>query len=335
MTPPSQFQTGIFLISLDFELYWGVRDKRSLDSYRENLQGTREAVLDLLRLFEERGVHATWSTVGFLFQDSQEALNRVIPEKLPGYQDQNLCPYQYIQQTSELFPEYHFAADLIQKIARTPGQEIGTHTYCHFYCLEDGVSRESFSADLSLARAAGEQCGLVPRSLVFPRNQWREDFLSLLPDHGLTCYRGVEQHPAYTATSNRNQGYLRRAARLLDTYINLTGHHTFGPVRCGPSPPYNLPASRFLRPYSPRLRLLDSLKERRIVQSMRYAAAQKQAFHLWWHPHNFGSCRPENLEFLKTVLDEYGRLASRQGMRSLNMVETADEVSRTQAIPRR
>lgn len=332
---PSHFQTGIFLISLDFELYWGVRDKRSLESYQENLHGTREAVVDLLSLFEKWGVHATWSTVGFLFQESQESLSRTTADQLPGYRDPNLCPYRYFQGTPELKTEFHFAEDLIQKIARTPGQEVGTHTYSHFYCLEEGVSRESFSEDLRLARAVGEKSGTPPRSLVFPRNQWREEFLSLLPEHGLTCYRGVEQHPAYAATSNREQGYLRRAIRLLDTYLNLTGHHTFGPDRCGASPPFDLPASRFLRPYSPRLRLLDPLKKRRIIQSMRHAAARKQAFHLWWHPHNFGKHRKKNLEFLRTLLEEYGSLAASTGMRSLNMVEAAAEVSRAQAIPKR
>jgi hypothetical protein len=35
---------GALVISLDFELHWGVRDKRSVASYRENLLGARRAV---------------------------------------------------------------------------------------------------------------------------------------------------------------------------------------------------------------------------------------------------------------------------------------------------
>ena len=64
-TPPF----GALVISLDFELHWGVRDKRPVDGpYRENLLGAREAIPQMLDLFEEFGVAATWATVGFLFR---------------------------------------------------------------------------------------------------------------------------------------------------------------------------------------------------------------------------------------------------------------------------
>jgi len=42
---------GIFTISLDFELYWGVRDKRTIDQYRSNLSGVRSAVTQMLQTF--------------------------------------------------------------------------------------------------------------------------------------------------------------------------------------------------------------------------------------------------------------------------------------------
>ena len=29
--------SGVFTISLDFELFWGVRDNRTIDSYKKNL----------------------------------------------------------------------------------------------------------------------------------------------------------------------------------------------------------------------------------------------------------------------------------------------------------
>ena len=63
MTKPN----SIFTISLDFELYWGVRDKRSVGAYKDHLLGVQRAVPELLGLFEKNGVHATWATVGFLF----------------------------------------------------------------------------------------------------------------------------------------------------------------------------------------------------------------------------------------------------------------------------
>jgi polysaccharide deacetylase len=322
----SQFRTGLFLISLDFELYWGVRDKRSLEAYGEQLRHTRQAVLKLLSLFQAYGIHATWSTVGFLLLESREALFKTQPAQRPGYRDENLCPYTYSEHEAHLETEVHFAPDLAQRIADTKGQEIGTHTFSHFYCLEDGVSSESFSADLQCAQEVGRRAGLPPESLVFPRNQWRDDFLRLLPGFGIRCYRGVEAHPIYRATPGREQGSYRRALRLLDSYLNLTGHHTFGPVRCGRTPSYNLPASRFLRPYSKSLAWLDPLKKKRIVSSMRYAAQNRQAFHLWWHPHNFGQNLEANLAFLESILLEYSALYEQYGFRSMNMKEMTDEL---------
>lgn len=44
--------SGGFVISLDFELHWGVRDHRSVDEYRPNLLGVRQALPAMLELFE-------------------------------------------------------------------------------------------------------------------------------------------------------------------------------------------------------------------------------------------------------------------------------------------
>ena len=134
-------------------------------------------------------------------------------------------------------------------------------------------------------------------------------------------------HPAHAATAGRHQGYIRRAIRLIDSYLPITGHHTFGPNRCTGEVPYNIPASRFLRPYTPKLRWFDPLKKKRILASLRHAATHKQAFHLWWHPHNFGRHLEQNAGFLERILQEYRLLSDRFGMRALSMSETAKELA--------
>ena len=65
---------GVFVISLDFELYWGVRHLPLVAKYLGNLRGARAAVVALLKLFAEYEIHATWATVGFLFCDGTGAL---------------------------------------------------------------------------------------------------------------------------------------------------------------------------------------------------------------------------------------------------------------------
>ncbi len=126
---------GIFTVSLDFELYWGVRDKRSIDEYKYNLHGVREAVSEMLRIFSDNNIHATWATVGFLFFKDSEDLKKNIPKLLPKYNREELSPYKYIDENSGLDTVYHFAPEIIKLILEHEGQEIGTHTFSHYYCL--------------------------------------------------------------------------------------------------------------------------------------------------------------------------------------------------------
>ena len=81
------------MISLDFELYWGVRHLPSVNRYTRNLVGARIAVPAILNLFSEYGIHATWAVVGFLFFDHTRALIEHAPALRPGYYDTKLSPY--------------------------------------------------------------------------------------------------------------------------------------------------------------------------------------------------------------------------------------------------
>lgn len=72
---------GTLLISLDFELFWGVLDCHTYDSYGKNVLGGRNAIPKLLELFKKYGVHATWATVGMMFADNVEDLFTYCPSK--------------------------------------------------------------------------------------------------------------------------------------------------------------------------------------------------------------------------------------------------------------
>ena len=50
---------GRFVISLDFELLWGVRDHCDRQSYGANVLGARQAIPRMLDLFAETDVRAT------------------------------------------------------------------------------------------------------------------------------------------------------------------------------------------------------------------------------------------------------------------------------------
>ena len=59
--------TPTLIVSLDYELFWGLQDAWTLEEYEQNLLGVREVVPKMLKLFEKHGIHATWAAVGFLF----------------------------------------------------------------------------------------------------------------------------------------------------------------------------------------------------------------------------------------------------------------------------
>ena len=163
---------GTLVISLDCELYWGVRDKRTIQEYQQNLLGVRRAAQEMLTVFSEYDVHATWATVGFLFFGSRAELTEHLPQQRPAYLDRTLCPYRYMAECERLEEVYHFAPDLIESIQRHSGQEIASHTFSHYYCLEPGQDVATFREDIAAAVQAASARGITLRSLVFPRNQY-------------------------------------------------------------------------------------------------------------------------------------------------------------------
>lgn len=318
------------VISQDFELHWGVRDKRSVAAYRENLLGARQAVPAMLRLFEEFSIHVTWATVGFLFFDGRDDLLAHLPRALPEYKDSRYSPYPHISQVgaSEAADPYHFAPSLVRQILLTPGQEIGTHTFSHFYCLEPGNDEIAFEADLDAAQQAAARFGVSLRSIVFPRNQVNERYLSICARRGLLAYRGTQPSRFHEPKSSSEASWVDRAGRLADNYLPLSGHNGYSLSRSSSVLPYNVRASFFLRPHSQRLTRLEPLRKRRLLNELSYAARNGQIYHLWWHPHNFGKNLQQNLEFLKVVLGHFADLRARYGMQSLNMAELAEEHAR-------
>ena len=180
---------GIFIISLDFELHWGVRDVKTVQQYHENLLGVRSVVPALLATFAAYGIHATWATVGLLFFRSREELLRALPIERPAYKDERLSPYSDILRIGldEDTDPYHFGRSLIDQIQLSPAQEIGTHTFSHYYCLEPMQRESAFRADLEAAFAVAGQAGITLQSIVFPRNQYDARSLRITRALGLKC----------------------------------------------------------------------------------------------------------------------------------------------------
>jgi peptidoglycan/xylan/chitin deacetylase (PgdA/CDA1 family) len=317
---------GALVISLDFELHWGVRDKCPVDGpYRENLLGARTAIPRMLDLFEEFQIAATWATVGFLFAESRREREQFSPGIRPNYADPQLDAYAEVTGDDEVSDPLHYAGSLIRQINARDRQEIATHTFSHYYGLEPGETRDAFAADLRSAVAIASHHGIDVRSIVFPRNQFHPGYEELLKQAGITSYRGNETNWMYRPRRRSQETLTVRAPRLLDHYVSLSGSKVVPWSQVlQPNGLCNVRASMFLRPYSERRRSFEPARHRRIAGGIQAAAEQRGIFHLWWHPHNFGAQTEQNLEFLRRLLDVFAECRSKHGMQSLSMAGVAD-----------
>ncbi len=315
---------GRFVISLDFELHWGVRDQWSVDQYRSNLLGVREVVPRILELFEGCQIHATWATVGFLMAEDRDELLDHLPDVRGAYMDPRLDPYTELPTVgqNERDDPFHYAPSLVQLVAMAPDQEIATHTLSHFYVLDPGVSDDAFRADIKAALGLAASHHLAPTSIVFPRNQVSAPALRICQELGLTAFRGTErawyQHPR-----RGTDPQIARVCRLVDAYVPLGTHHLQHAHEV--SGVVNVPQTRFLRPCHGSFGRLDAVRLARIDAAMTAAAEAQKIFHLWWHPHNFGADPASNLAFLAKIIERYARLRDSFGFNSMTMCEVADE----------
>jgi len=253
-----------------------------------------------------------------------DELNNNLPDKIPHYDSALLNAYEYINKHATPNQLKHFSPEVILKISKVTGQEIGTHTFSHYYCSEKGQSIDEFDCDIELAVKIAQKFDLDINSLVFPRNQYNAEYLEVLKKYNITSYRGNEEYWVYRDGFKLDDGYLKRAIRLLDSYINISGYNCLSFKEISNTFPYNISASYFLRPFSNKLKYFDRFKEKRILDSMTHAAKNNLVFHLWWHPHNFGINLENNMSFLLKIMQHYKKLENKYGMTSLNMGEISD-----------
>lgn len=340
MLDKRQMKTGVaggkFVISLDFELFWGVHDVFSKADYAENIYGAHQAVREMLRLFEEYEVKATWAVVGMLAFETVEAFDAYLPEMKPHYTEEKRSSYYHASREpiSQNEHDLYFAPELIHAINETAGQEIGSHTFSHYYGLEKGQTLDAFIADAHAFMDV--MCHREDRgqSIVFPRNQVNPSYLSTCRDLGFLAYRGNEQGWVYQIKQNDRKHMLKRALRLLDTYVNLFGHQTYAVPAVNEGVPVNIQGSQQLKPVpaSRWLKLLEGRRLQRILRAMTHAAQQGEIYHLWWHPHNFGVRLRENLAFLTRILQHYQELKQTYHFHSITMGGLASDIINKQTI---
>ncbi|MDX1760582.1 MAG: polysaccharide deacetylase family protein [Christiangramia sp.] len=317
---------GALIISLDFELLWGVFDTIDYINKKSYFQNTRAVIPAILKEFQDNNIHATWATVGMLFNKDWKEWEDNVPRVLPEYKNRKLSAYDFGRKNKGVHTEdLCFAPDLIDQILNTSGQEIGTHTYSHYYCLEPDQTAEAFKQDLKQSIHLAEKVGVELKSLVFPRNQINEDYLNICADLGIINVRSNPQ--SWYWNNSRSEALVTKLARTGDAYLPL-GKKSYSRAELQDSTGFPLTqrASRFLRPIEEN-RHLRKFKLKRILQEMESAAQNGEIYHLWWHPHNFGDNPAESINDLRILIEEYSDLNRKYDFRSLNMMELGESFS--------
>lgn len=296
------------IVSLDFELHWGVFDTYG-ESYNANILGAREAIPKILALFKKYNIHATWAVVGLLFNENKNELARYSPLLKPSYENPKLNSYNCDIGDNENSDKLHYAHSIIKLIKESPNQELASHSYSHYYCQAKGQTMEQFDNDIqSAVTIAKDKFSIDLKSFVFPKNQVNYEYLEVLKRHSFSVYRD-------SSPITFKWVFFERVFRLVDSFLKLSNYsknnvEEYQGLKA-------IKGDRFLRPHT--FSFLSYLMLRRIKNEMTFAAKNKSIYHLWWHPHNFGKNLDKNLDNLEAILKEYVALQRKFNMKSVCM----------------
>ncbi len=316
-------KNGSLVISLDFELVWGLFDHIEITDKVSYFNNTLKAIPQILSVFENNTIHATWATVGMLFNENWEEWQSNIPEVIPTYERKELDAYEYGKKHQKSgLEKFFFAPHLIKKIRSVNGQEIGTHTYSHYYCLEKGQTKAQFEADSNQAIRVAQKMDIELKSLVFPRNQFNTDYLEICSKKGIETVRSNPNFWYWDTT--QKETLVVKLVRTADAYLPL-GTKSYLAETLVKDNVHSQPASRFLRPQHS-IALLNSSRLNRIKSEMIQAAKNGEVYHLWWHPHNFGVDVENSIKTLQAIIETFKFCSETYGMQSLTMKELLETV---------
>ena len=83
---------------------------------------------------------------------------------------------------------------MIKKIKLFKSQELATHTFSHFYCLEQNSNEYSFKDDIIKAIEKAKTQDIEIKSIIFPRNQYDNESLKECYKQGIVAFRGNENN---------------------------------------------------------------------------------------------------------------------------------------------
>jgi len=286
-------------------------------------------VLKMLALFQSNSIHATWATVGLLGYDNINAQLEDCLDSKVGYDHLPFSPFPLTSKKYEGIPFSIISAhNEIKAILAAEHQELASHTYSHFYTIENGQTILDFENDLSNMTAIADRYSTGFKSIVFPRNQINQQYLKLCRTEGYATYRGNQQNNLWSNSPFSKESLSKKGKRFIDAYYNISNTQSVSLDTLENNEGLiNIPANRFLRPNSGKS-LLEKRKVKRVKEEMTRAAINDEIYHLWWHPHNFSQHFNDNFMQLEEIITHFETLKNKHGFESLNMQEIGSKASK-------
>lgn len=268
--------SGVFCVSVDVEMAWGVWDTITAATEHMIEEADRPVLRRLIDLFDRYDVPATWAVVGRLIGE---------PSKAPG----------------RVGPAWH-APEIMEWLrAAATRHDIGSHSFEHIYFGE--ISAQRTEDDLGAACETHRKLGLNFDSFVFPRNQ--VNHLPILACSGIKVYRSVDA--GMVGAIGKGVPRLRPVANLIDKMLPLAPP-TVSP-KADSSGMTELESSMLLMGRNGARRIIRPqiiLMKHKL--GLHKAARSGSVFHLWFHPSNFYYSTEQQFDVLDRTLREAARL---------------------------
>ncbi len=308
---------GIFVVSIDLELAWGICDRPLRPALRSALALEREVIRSILAIFSAYEVRATWAVVGHLLTTECGRDGATVHPEIPRPITRNGHRDWFFQHPADPEDPLWSGPEIVDWIRQTsPAQEIGSHSFAHLIYHPATTHREAVRADLVIARRLHDAHELPFVSFVFPRNV--VGYRDLLAAAGIRVYRGVI--PAWYGAAPLP--VLRRLGHLLDFLLAVP------PPTVRPAVDelglVNVPDSMLLLGRNGPRRLVSPARlVRKAVSGLERAAERREVFHLRFHPSNFAYRTDEQLEVLEAIARHAQRLVRAGRLMNLTMGDFA------------
>lgn len=311
---------GLFTISIDLELAWGICDKPIQPHDRKMIGLEREIVQQILSLFSKYDISATWAVVGHLLLTECSLEGETVHPEIERPIAKNLKRDWFFQHPNDRNDLAWYGRDIIEWIQKaSPAQDIGSHSFAHVIYDEKKTHYAAIESDIKTAKHIHDASGLPFEAFVFPRNVVGQ--INLLGEAGVKVYRG-NSHRWYHAVVPRP---FQRLLNLLH-FLLAVCPPTVTP-KADVNGIVNIPDSMLLLSQKGVRRLASRNLIRMGKAGLDRAAKRNEIFHLWFHPSNFAYHTESQFRILEFILSYAYYLRENGLLDILNMSEVRRRIA--------